>query len=57
MTSARPWRSDLRPGTLLPEAEAGAHGDRVLAVSLQSLELVSRRLQVPGVVPARDTQG
>ena len=47
-----PWRSDFRPGALLPGPEAGAHGDRVLAVTLQSLELVGQRRQLPGTAPA-----
>ena len=55
MTSVR--RSDPRPGTLSPGAEAGAHGDRVLAVTLQSLELVVQRALPSRVVPPSDPHG
>ena len=51
MTSVPPWGSDLRQGTLLPGTEAGAHGHRVLAVTVQSLELVGKRRELPGAVP------
>ena len=51
MTSVPPWGPDFRPGTLLSGPEVGAHGDRVLAVTLQSLELVGQRRQLPGAAP------
>ena len=52
MSLARPWGSDLRQGALLPGTEAGAHGDRVLAVTLQSRGLVGQRSQLSGGGPA-----